>query len=89
MKKGISCILMLSILIYPLNGFMYGMPVPSVLSPADRPMPEKQAGGYYYHYYDYDPFYLFFESILYITLVVATIAVLDAHLDNVTIIIYD
>ena len=88
MRHFVIYILVYAILIYPLNGVIYSMPVPSAPQPAQH-QAEEEAGGYYYSYYDYDPFFLFFESLLYIGLVVGALIILDEQLDNVTIIIYD
>ena len=88
MKHIVIYVLVFSMLISPLNGVLYSMPVPSAPRTV-QPQTEERAGGYYSYYYDHDPFFLFFESLLYIGLVVGALILLDQQLDNVTIIIYD
>lgn len=88
MRGAIVYTLVLLMVISPIQPLLYTMPVPSA-SRAPQPLPQERAGGYYYYHYEYDPLFLFFESILYIGLVVGTLLILDEHLDNVTIIIYD
>jgi len=73
----------------PCASSLSAMPVSSSPAPAPEP-PPREGGGYYSYYcWEYDPFLLFFETLLYVGLIVSALVILDEQLDNITIIVYE
>lgn len=90
MKYALVWLITAGLIFLPCNSLLHAMPIasqaPSAPETAGTPV---YGGGHSYYYYEGSPVMVFLETALYIGLIVGALIILDEHLENVTIIIYD